>query len=171
MFTRGEANLVVDESPHNLAYNFASAEEEPLPLSSIGSGFIYANIIPDELEPSTKIEEIVDMMAVYDDVNVSTVSATARWSCPLDKQCVRFAEKKMNRVFDTDARNIKSNKKDPCINCGVLLRSSNPYGHIAVIIKVESSSFEVIEQNQLGCGIISTRSIEVGDSLIRGFVE
>ena len=91
--------------------------------------------------------------------------------CPLEKQCVRFVEKKMGKELNRNARDIYPNTKEPCINCGVLLYSSNWFGHIAYITKIESASFEIIEQNYISCGVISTRSIPFDSWKIRGFLK
>jgi len=136
--------------PNHIPYedNFVYAKyvETPIPIPSLGT-----IISPD-----------------YSDVNIEE-PRTYYWRCPLDKQCVRYAEQKLGKQINLHAYQIIPNTKEPCINCGVLLYSPNPFGHIAVIQKVSEGSIEIIEQNQEGCGVISTRSIDLTDWIIRGF--
>lgn len=109
------------------------------------------------------------IVASYSYEEMKSVVYIPQKYCSVEKQCVRFAESLLNRRFYADARNIKSEIKEPCLNCGVLLKEG--LGHIAIITKIESASFEVIEQNRISCGQISTRSIEFNDSIIRGYVK
>lgn len=112
------------------------------------------------------------MIVNYDDVNSEeNIPFIPQYRCPLDKQCVRFVEKKMGREINLHAYQIRPNTKEPVVGNGVLLYSSNPFGHVAYITKIESASFEIIEQNFISCGVISTRSIPFNSWKIRGFLK
>ena len=84
--------------------------------------------------------------------------------CPISEQCVAFV-KEMGIDVSENAWDIKPNLENPEVGVGILL-----YRHIAIITKIESASYEIVEQNFTGCGIIGTRSIQFDDSQIRGFV-
>ena len=92
-------------------------------------------------------------------------------SCNIENQCVRFVEKMMGRDFNTDAKYIPVNEDQPCEGCAIVTYGGL-YGHIAFIIKVESPSMEVIEQNHESCGVISTRSINFEEiKNLKGYVK
>ncbi len=92
-------------------------------------------------------------------------------SCRVENQCVSFVEKMMGREFGADAKYIPVNEDQPCEGCGVVFWGGE-YGHIAYILEVESPSMLLVEQNRIGCGIISTRSIQFEElNNLKGFVK
>jgi len=148
MFTRGEANLVVDESPYNLAYNFASVEEEPLleegTLLSDGS-YISAMILPEPV-----------------------VEAVKTVGCPISSQCVSLLKES---GFETtgNAINIKPNTKDPCRGCAILMYSGR-FGHVGIVYDYDRDYVCFKEKNFAGCGIINVRCLPINSSIIRGYL-
>ncbi len=157
-----------------IAVGFPLAETNTHHIS-YGSNFLYQTSIeapPESLGMLTNEPKVNIGKPDYSEVNTEeNVPFIPQWRCPLDKQCVRFVEKKLGRELNRDAYLIYPNTYKPCLNCGVLLYSSNPFGHIAFIQKIESESFDVIEQNWESCGTISTRSIEINSWKIRGYIK
>jgi hypothetical protein len=116
-----------------------------------------ANILPSEPARSP----------LYDLVNIDSKPKP----CTIENQCVRFLEKMTGKDFNADAKNIPVNEDQPCENCGVVFWGGK-FGHAAYVVSVESPSFEIVEQNHSGCGIIETRSINFEEANnIKGFIK
>lgn len=147
MFTRGEANLVVDESPYNLAYNFASVEAEPLSLEG-------TLLVDDGSYISTMVVWIDEQMA---DPQYETV-------CPVSSQCVSLLKE---NGFDIhgNAWDLKANTQDPCRGCAILLKR-----HVGLVTNYDRDYVCLKEKNFLGCGVINNRCISRTDKSIRGYI-
>ena len=136
-------------------YNGCSAIEEQV----LGVELPIKDEKPTEGKLRGKIEQI--------EYNQSPVR---RFPCPISEQCIYFAEEMSGVELTGHAYQIRANTTEPEIGNVILLWSRNPYGHVAVIEKITSASYNIIEKNVEGCGVVSTRSIPFGSSLIRGFV-
>lgn len=135
-----------------------------------GSNFLYQEWAKEPIPPPLAMI-IEEPKPDYSEVNTEeNVPFIPKWRCPLDKQCVRFVEKKLGRELNRDAYLIYPTTYEPCVDCGVLLYSPNPFGHIAYSIKKNNNTLVLLEQNEKGCGIISTRSISLDSWKIRGFI-
>ena len=174
MFTRGEANLVVDNTPANFGYIFASVEAEPLleegTLLSDGS-YISAVILP---EP-----EIVPLI----EEAKSEISVSASFENPPTQRffsCVNFIKEYWPEFKDKQLyspRYLWQNYAkfgleridEPIVGALVVLLDNPRYGHIGVVEKVESLSFSFIEENYYP-GKITHRTFEFGDENIVGFL-
>ena len=175
MFTRGEANLVVDESPYNLAYNFASVEAEPLleegTLLSDGS-YISAVILP---EP-----EIVPLI----EEAKSEISVSASFENPPTQRffsCINFIKEYWPEFKDKQLyspRYLWQNYAkfgleridEPIVGALVVMLDNPYYGHIGVVEWVESPSFSLIEEN-LKPGKITHRTFEFENKNIIGYLK
>lgn len=91
-------------------------------------------------------------------------------NCPIELQCVSYVKEKGVALPNGDAKDIQPNSDVPIVGGGVLLYGGR-WGHIAYIEEVFESSILVSESNILGCGIVSTRSIQLDDTIIRGFIK
>ncbi|MEO5366649.1 MAG: hypothetical protein H7831_09905 [Magnetococcus sp. WYHC-3] len=128
-----------------------------------------ANSSPQSVLASI-IEPEPERNNLYDLVNL-VGQPYKRNNCPIKYQCVSFVEKIMEREFDADAKNIPVNEKQPCEKCAVVMYGG-PFGHIAYIMKVATPSFEIIEANHLGCGKISTRSLNFEElNNVKGYIK
>lgn len=67
--------------------------------------------------------------------------------------------------YKTKDRNWKPNKYSV-----VVLNTSNPERHVALVKKVESKRFLITEMNYIGWNRVSERWISKGDSGIKGFI-
>lgn len=116
-------------------------------------------------------EPVVESNDLYDLVNSYSQPFTPS-NCPYDYQCVRFVQKIMDTNFNVSvAKQIKVNEDQPCENCGVVFWGGST-GHVAYVLKVESPSMEIIDQNHSGCGRIETRSINFEEANnIKGYVK
>ena len=91
--------------------------------------------------------------------------------CSVENQCVSFVEQMMGREFNANAKDIPVNENQPCEGCGIVFWGGR-YGHIAYILEVESPSMLLVEQNRLGCGLVSTRSVSFEElNNVKGFVK
>lgn len=89
-------------------------------------------------------------------------------NCPVEKQCVSLLKEKGFKI-QGDAKDIISNSDVPCVGCGILLFGGR-WGHVAIIEAVYQNDILILEKNYIDCGVISTRSIQIDDYRIRGYL-
>ena len=123
------------------------------PLLTIKGNSLIGNNPPYIVEPS------VSYLTLYGKSDV----------CPIEKQCVQHLKNKGLNI-QGNAKDIRPNSNVPVVGGGILLYSGR-WGHIAFVEKITAVSILVSEANFLGCGIVSTRSIDLDDIEIRGFVK
>jgi len=82
--------------------------------------------------------------------------------------CVEFAKQYLGHSGEIwgNAKNMKSTFEKPY--AGGLVLTKEGKGHVAVILKVASSSIDIIEANYIP-NKVSTRSMSLENNLIRGF--
>jgi len=146
MFTRGEANLVVDESPYNLAYIFASVEAEPL------------------LEEGTLLSDGSYISAMVIWVDEQLADPQYETVCGIEKQCVSLLKENGFNIRG-NAWDLKKNTDEPCRGCAILLKR-----HVGLVYDYDSDYVCFKEKNFYGCGIFSKRCILRTDKSIRGYI-
>jgi len=129
---------------------------DPIKVIDTSECYVYTiNAIPEpEDKPSTSYADIIAGKSIID--------------CPIEQQCVAYVKSKGVQLPQGNANQIESNTDVPCVGCVVLLYSSR-WGHVAFIEEIASNSILISEKNHLGCGIISTRSLELTDNRIKGY--
>ena len=114
----------------------------------------------------------IALPVVYPSPPLAMLIETTRrshWNCPdITEQCVQYAKDRGLNVSG-NAWTIKSNSIVPNIGGGVLLY--NGPGHIAIVEEIFQNSILVSEKNFLECNVISTRSIQLNDEQIKGFIK
>ena len=88
--------------------------------------------------------------------------------CPIELQCVSYVKKRIPFLPSGNANVILINSQTPVAG-GAVLFYSNPYGHVAYVEKVFGDMIFISEQNQIGCGKISTRWISINSPSIKGY--
>lgn len=134
------------------------------------SYFVGQNIASDNTSLASMLPEAPKKNTFYDLVDL-VGKPYNRWECPVKYQCVSFVEQMMGREFNANAKDIPVNENQPCEGCGIVFWGGR-YGHIAYILEVESPSMLLVEQNRLGCGLVSTRSVSFEElNNVKGFVK
>ncbi len=102
-------------------------------------------------------------------VVASYVPLKARITPKIASSCVLYAKWYLDRAeeFWGNAGQIKATSDAPYVG-GLVLTRESPFGHVAVITSISSSSLEVIEANYIP-GTVSTRSLSINDIHIRGY--
>ena len=141
----GDAELVIDNDPYNLAYNFASVEEE------------------SPLEEGTSLlggDSYISAMVIWVEEQV----ADPQFKCGLEGQCVHLLKERGFNIKG-NAWDLKKNTDDPCRGCAILLKR-----HVGIVLDYTSEYVEFEEKNFFGCGVYSRRRLPVDNNSIRGYI-